>query len=131
MKNRENQRILIQPKLLCLNKVNAMLFLIGRAFGLVKLELHPGKYGGWILEKQFLFSKKAPGCNRCGRNLISGMAWLQGTFATRFNRFRGERGHVFQSRYKSILIEEGRPLLELVNYIPLNPVRAGLRVFPS
>jgi len=54
------------------------------------------------------------------------MAWLQGTYANRFNRFRGEQGHVFQGRYKSILIEEGRPLLGLVNYIHLNPVRAGL-----
>lgn len=59
-------------------------------------------------------------------NLVSGMAWLQGTYANRFNRFRGERGHVFQGRYKSILIEEGRPLLGLVNYIHLNPVMAGL-----
>lgn len=59
-------------------------------------------------------------------NLVSGMAWLQGTFANRFNRVHGERGHVFQSRYKSILVEEGRPLLGLVNYIHLNPVRAGI-----
>ena len=28
-------------------------------------------------------------------NLVAGMKWLQGTFATRFNRFHGERGHVF------------------------------------
>ncbi len=59
-------------------------------------------------------------------NLVKGMAWLQGTYANRFNRIRGERGHVFQSRYKSILIEEGRPLLGLINYIHLNPVRAGV-----
>lgn len=59
-------------------------------------------------------------------NLVAGMAWLQGTFANRFNRVHGEQGHVFQSRYKSILIEEGRPLLGLVNYIHLNPVRAGI-----
>jgi REP element-mobilizing transposase RayT len=37
-------------------------------------------------------------------NLVQGMAWLQGTFANRLNRFHGERGHVFQSRYQSILI---------------------------
>jgi hypothetical protein len=43
-------------------------------------------------------------------NLVSGMAWLQGTFANRFNRFHGERGHAFQSRYKSILIEEWQTL---------------------
>ena len=69
-------------------------------------------------------------------NLVEGMRWLQGTFAIRFNASRGERGHVFQSRYKSLVIEEGRPLLGLVNYIHLNPVRArmvtiaGLREFP-
>lgn len=61
-----------------------------------------------------------------GSNLVDGMRWLQGTFANRFNAFHGEHGHVFQSRYKSLLIEEGRPLLGLVNYIHLNPVRAGI-----
>lgn len=59
-------------------------------------------------------------------NLVEGMKWLQSTFATRFNRFRNERGHVFQGRYKSILINEDRPLLGLINYIHLNPVRAKI-----
>jgi putative transposase len=59
-------------------------------------------------------------------NLVEGMRWLQGTFGIRFNAFHRERGHVFQARYKSLVIEEGRPLLGLVNYIHLNPVRAGL-----
>ncbi|MBC8009210.1 MAG: transposase [Burkholderiales bacterium] len=31
-------------------------------------------------------------------NLVDGMHWLQSTFATRFNRFHGERGHLFQRR---------------------------------
>lgn len=60
-------------------------------------------------------------------NLVDGMKWLQSTFATRFNRLRNERGPVFQGRYKSILIGEERPLLGLVDYIHLNPVRAGIR----
>ncbi len=59
-------------------------------------------------------------------NLVEGMRWLQSTFATRFNRYRGERGHVFQGRYKSILVDEDRPLLGLINYIHLNPVRARI-----
>jgi REP element-mobilizing transposase RayT len=59
-------------------------------------------------------------------NLVEGMRWLQSTFATRFNRFRNERGHVFQGRYKSLLINEDRPLLGLINYIHLNPVRAKI-----
>lgn len=44
----------------------------------------------------------------------------------RLNRLRNERGHVFQGPYKSILIGQGRSLLGLVDYIQLNPVRAGL-----
>ena len=59
-------------------------------------------------------------------NLVEGMKWLQSTFATRFNRLRKERGHVFQGRYKSLLIGEGRSLLGLVDYIHLNPVRASI-----
>ncbi len=54
------------------------------------------------------------------------MKWLQSTFATRFNRFRDERGHVFQGRYKAILVEDSAPLAGLIDYIHLNPVRAGL-----
>jgi len=37
-------------------------------------------------------------------NLGEGMRWLQGTFATRFNRMRQERGHLFQGRYKSLVV---------------------------
>lgn len=59
-------------------------------------------------------------------NLVAGMKWLQGTFATRFNRWHNERGHVFQGRYKAILVAGERPLGGLIDYIHLNPVRAGL-----
>jgi REP element-mobilizing transposase RayT len=59
-------------------------------------------------------------------NLVSGMQWLQSTFANRFNRFVGERGHVFQGRYQALLVEEGPSVLRVVNYIHLNPVRAGI-----
>ena len=59
-------------------------------------------------------------------NLVEGMHWLQSTFATRFNRFRHENGHLFQGRYRAILVEPGPSLLRVVNYIHLNPVRAGV-----
>lgn len=58
-------------------------------------------------------------------NLVDGMRWLQSTFANRFNRFRGMSGHVFQGRYKSILLE-GDAVGTVAHYIHLNPVRAGL-----
>lgn len=59
-------------------------------------------------------------------NLVSGMQWLQATFANRFNRLRGERGHLFQGRYKSLLVEEGEALGQVCHYLHLNPVRAGV-----
>jgi len=57
-------------------------------------------------------------------NLVTGVHWLQSTFGNRFNRFRGEHGRAFQGRYQAILVEPGRHLSQLVNYIHLNPVRA-------
>jgi REP element-mobilizing transposase RayT len=59
-------------------------------------------------------------------NLAAGMHWLQATFASRFNRLRGEHGHLFQDRYKSLLVEAGSPLGALCHYIHLNPARAGV-----
>jgi len=59
-------------------------------------------------------------------NLVAGMKWLQSTFATRFNRFHGESGHVFQGRYKSLFVTENQHLLRLIDYIHLNPVRARI-----
>jgi REP element-mobilizing transposase RayT len=59
-------------------------------------------------------------------NLVAGMKWLQSTFATRFNRFHGERGHVFQGRYRSLFVDSDRSLLGLIDYIHLNPVRARI-----
>ena len=59
-------------------------------------------------------------------NLGAGMQWLQATFANRFNRLRGERGHLFQGRYKALVVEPGETLGLVCHYIHLNPVRAGV-----
>lgn len=61
-----------------------------------------------------------------GANLVAGMQWLQGTFALRFNRYRRECGHLFQGRYKSLVVDPGEALGPLCHYIHLNPVRAGI-----
>lgn len=57
-------------------------------------------------------------------NLGDGMKWLQGTWAMRFNRFRGETGRPFQGRYKALHVEPGHTLAQVAHYIHLNPVRA-------
>jgi len=46
--------------------------------------------------------------------------------AVSFNRRNKRSGHLFQNRYKSIVCEEEPYLLELVRYIHLNPLRAGM-----
>jgi putative transposase len=47
-------------------------------------------------------------------------------YAVRFNRRHHRHGHLFQNRYKSILCQEDQYLMQLVAYIHLNPVRAGI-----
>jgi REP element-mobilizing transposase RayT len=59
-------------------------------------------------------------------NLAQGMRHLNGVYTQRFNRRHGRVGHVFQGRYKAILVEKDAYLLELSRYIVLNPVRAQM-----
>ena len=59
-------------------------------------------------------------------NLSRGMRHLNGVYTQRFNRTHGRVGHVFQGRYKAILVERDAHLLELCRYLVLNPVRAGM-----
>ncbi len=47
-------------------------------------------------------------------------------YAVNFNRRHDRSGHLFQNRYKSILCQEDNYLLELLRYIHLNPLRAGM-----
>lgn len=61
-------------------------------------------------------------------NLVRGMSWLQGTYTSRFNARHKLRGHVFSGRYKAILVQvgEGGYFRSLLDYIHLNPIRAGI-----
>lgn len=61
-------------------------------------------------------------------NLVEGMKWLQGTYTQRFNNRYKERGHLFQGRYKALVIdgESGDYFATVASYIHLNPARAGL-----
>ncbi|MGH3062937.1 MAG: transposase [Gaiellaceae bacterium] len=59
-------------------------------------------------------------------DLSSGMQYLNGRFAQWANWHRGERSHVFEGRFKSVLVETEGHALEAHRYIALNPVRAGL-----
>ena len=59
-------------------------------------------------------------------NLSRGMRQLNGVYTQRFNRAHDRIGHLFQGRYKAILVEKEGHLLELCRYVVLNPVRAGI-----
>jgi REP element-mobilizing transposase RayT/DNA-binding CsgD family transcriptional regulator len=59
-------------------------------------------------------------------NLSKGMRQLNGVYTQKFNRSHNRVGHVFQGRYKAILVDKDSYLLELARYIVLNPVRAGM-----
>lgn len=58
--------------------------------------------------------------------LSTAMSRLLTGYAAHFNRRRRRHGHLFQNRYKSIVCQEDTYLKELVRYIHLNPLRAGI-----
>ncbi len=59
-------------------------------------------------------------------NLSKGMRQLNGVYTQTSNRNNNRVGHVFQGRYKAILVQKESYLLELSRYIVLNPVRARM-----
>jgi len=64
-------------------------------------------------------------------NLSRGMRQLNGIYTQKFNRSHNRVGHLFQGRYKAILVEKESYLLELCRYIVLNPVKAGMTGAPE
>jgi putative transposase len=64
-------------------------------------------------------------------NLAKGMRQLNRVYTHRVNRRHGRVGHVFQDRYKAILVEKDSYLLVLARYAVLNPVRAGMVKTPG
>lgn len=61
-------------------------------------------------------------------NLVAGMQWFQTTYTARFNARHRQVGHVFQGRYKAVIIDEEKPEYGKIvsDYIHLNPARGGL-----
>lgn len=58
-------------------------------------------------------------------NLSMGMRQLNGVYTQAFNRRHGRVGHLFQGRFKAIVVEKESYLLEACRYVVLNPTRAG------
>lgn len=64
-------------------------------------------------------------------NLSKVMHYINGSYTNYVNRRRGRSGHLFQGRYKAILIDKDNYLLELSRYVHLNPVRAKMVARPE
>ena len=64
-------------------------------------------------------------------SLSAGMRQLNGVYTQWHNRAHGRVGHVFQGRFKAILVQRDSYLLELARYVVLNPVRAGMCAMPQ
>ena len=64
-------------------------------------------------------------------NLSKAMQWIHVSYAAYFNRKRDRVGHLFQGRFKSILVDADEYLKELSRYIHLNPVRAKMVESPA
>jgi len=62
-------------------------------------------------------------------NLVAGMKWMLGVYSQGWNRRRGRKGHVFQGRYKAVVVNgeerDGSYFKIVADYIHLNPVRSG------
>jgi putative transposase len=64
-------------------------------------------------------------------NLSEGMRVLNGTYTQYVNHAHGRTGHLFQGRFHSILVDRNTYFLEVIRYVVLNPVRAGLVASPQ
>ncbi len=64
-------------------------------------------------------------------NLSRGMRQLNGVYTQKFNWHHQRVGHIFQGRYKAIVVEKEAYLLELTRYVVLNPVRAEMAQNPE
>ncbi len=83
--------------------------------------------GAWVVYAWALLPNHAHLLVRTGpRPLGRGMRSLLTGYAGAFNRHHHRVGHLFQNRYKSIVVEDDPYLLELVRYLHLNPLRAGV-----
>ena len=59
------------------------------------------------------------------------MRQLKQAFTKWFNKRHGKEGHLWQAKFKSMLVEEGKAARVVAGYIDLNPVRAGIAADPA
>ena len=71
---------------------------------------------GWVLQAYIAMSNHYHlALQTPDTNLAKGMQWFQSTFGNRFNRLINQHGHIFQDRYKALLIESNQWLSDHLN----------------
>jgi len=78
-------------------------------------------YAFALLDNHFHLFLGAP-----NTNLAAAMQYLNGSYAAYFNARHERKGHLFENRYRAVLIESQGHYTEVSRYIHLNPVRAGI-----
>ncbi len=78
-------------------------------------------HGYCLMDNHYHFVVETPDAN-----LSAGMRQLNGVYTQWFNRRHAVSGHLFQGRFKAILVDRDAYLMALSRYVVLNPVRAGL-----
>jgi len=96
--------------------------LLNRAITRFKLEV----FAFTLMSNHFHLFLRTPEAN-----LIPAMHWLNGTYTVYFNFKHKRIGHLFQGRYKSVLVLGDAHWLHLSMYVHLNPVRAGMVQNPA
>ena len=87
---------------------------------------------GWILPAYVLMSNHFHLIVQLtDETLSSGMHWLDGRYSQSFNRRHGRVGHLFQGRFKAILVDSETYHLDVLRYVVLNPVRANISSHPK
>jgi len=82
---------------------------------------------GWILHEYAMMTNHYHLVIETPTTTLSrGMKWLNSKYAQRFNRIHDRCGSLFQGRFKGFLVDKETYLLQLMRYVALNPVRAGL-----
>ncbi|HYX84916.1 MAG TPA: transposase [Gaiellales bacterium] len=86
---------------------------------------------GWVCEAYCLMSNHYHLAIRTPEpNIGDGMHRLNGLYAQAFNRWNGFKGHLFEERYWSAIVATEEHVINLMRYLMLNPVRAGLCTLP-
>lgn len=87
---------------------------------------------GWVITAWVLMSNHYHLVIETPDSTLSrGMQWLNSKYAQWFNKTHKRVGHLFQGRFKAVLVDRDTYLLELLRYVVLNPVRAKMVARPE